>query len=76
MAVEHIYPLVFNFKKDKPPQPLRKRILMDNLNNLNENNKIKDNHKNMKRRKLADYSEEDELINDEEIIDEEMDNDF
>lgn len=72
-AVEHIYPLVFNFKKDKPPQhlPVRKRVLTDN----NENNKLKGAHKSKKRRKYEDHSDEDDFINDEEILDEEMSND-
>lgn len=64
-AVEHIYPLVFHFKKDKP---LLKRVLTDN--NLNEDNKLISVHRNKKRRKYADYSEEDE-----DLIDEEMSND-
>lgn len=71
-AVEHIYPLVFVFKKPKPAplnMPLRKRVLMDN--NINKANKIKSVHKNKKRRKqFTDYSEEDE-----DLIDEEMSND-
>ena len=40
-------------------------------NNLNEDNKLNNLHKNKKRRKLADYSEEEG----EDIIDEEMSND-
>lgn len=70
-AVEHIYPLVFTFKKDKPPQHLvRKRMLTDNNENM-----LKGAHKSKKRRKYDDHSDEDDFINDEEILDEEMSND-
>ena len=68
-AVEHIYPLVFIFKKDKPPQhvPARKRVLTDNNENM-----LKVAHKSKKRRKYDDYSDEDDFIVDDEIVDEEM----